>query len=156
VHSLGNFALRCGFVEYIKNKQSTDYLFNEILHFAADEDWDAFDKDEKYKKLTELAKRITVYFNLEDGVLKFSMNAYNNKIKRLGNVGPENTGALAANEYAIDATRVIPSGLIEHEYYIEESCYAVQYDMYQTLKGVDSKKMHNRTYKSNENLYIIE
>jgi len=101
-HSMGNQVLR-KMVEILLENENVKQLIKELILIAPDTDNDLFEPGKTFTHLTELAERVTVYYNKKDRVvLKLSNLA--NKKHRLG-AGPLNKLSLK-NIFFVDATDV--------------------------------------------------
>lgn len=63
-------------------------LFNEIIHTAPDVDTHQFKNDRPLKRISRLARKVSVHFNYEDIVLELSSEIVNDFERRLGRDGP--------------------------------------------------------------------
>lgn len=154
-HSMGNYALSCGINTYIKNNKPIQF-FDEAILIAADEDFDAFEDNNKLnnlKPLFELAKRTTVYYNENDPLLKLANNTKNNS-PRLGIVGPRYPNILPKNINIVDVTQSINRK--EHRYHISEKDRKFKKDMINVLNGENSFMIKNREYKSQINTFLLK
>jgi esterase/lipase superfamily enzyme len=88
-HSMGNWALQAAVESWFSHGNGDAALFDEALLAAADERYDGFDFPPagRLTGLDRLAKRISIYFSVNDAVLQLSM-AVNLGAKRLGQEGP--------------------------------------------------------------------
>lgn len=154
-HSMGNYVLSCGINAYIRNNKPFKF-FDEVILIAADEDFDAFEDNNKMnnlKPLFELAKRITIYYNEKDPLLKLVNNTRKNS-RRLGMAGPRYPNLLTANVNVVDVTRSINRN--EHRYHITEKDKKFKKDMINVLRGENSFKINNREYLPDKNTFILK
>ncbi|ACB51965.1 unknown [Crocosphaera subtropica ATCC 51142] len=154
-HSMGNYVLRHALQE-LKNQvgEQLPRLFDQILMMAADEDDDAFDRQEKLFDLPRITRRTSVYFNREDLALWTSDRLKGNP-PRLGTDGPIQPRQLPRNVYPIDCTRVIsrftdPS---EHGYYLNVP--RVVADMRLVLQDEIPDEIPGRKYIPETNRYRL-
>ncbi|MCK5889287.1 MAG: alpha/beta hydrolase [Methylococcales bacterium] len=151
-HSMGNYVLRYCLQQAAKiGERSLSRIFDNIILVAADEDNDAFEFDYKLAKLTELAQRITVYFNSDDLALSISDFVKGNP-DRLGHDGPNKPNDLAAKIVLVDASDVV-SGITEHSYYVEE--VVVARDIVSVLQGESSEEIIGRKYVPHANKFKL-
>ncbi|EAZ89091.1 alpha/beta hydrolase [Crocosphaera chwakensis] len=154
-HSMGNYVLRFA-VQELKNQVGDQLprLFDQILMMAADEDDDAFDRQDKLFDLPRITRRTSVYFNREDLAL-WASDRFKGNPPRLGTDGPIQPRQLPRNVYPIDCTKVIsrftdPS---EHGYYI--SVPRVVTDMRFVLQDEIPDEILGRKYISETNRYRL-
>ena len=152
-HSMGIYVLRHilqGLYKLIGNK--IPQLFDEVLLIAADEDGDAFEYESKLKFLPQLAKRVSIYFNREDFLLRLSDWLMRNK-PRLGSEGPFQPKGIPANVFLIDCEDVVDDdGLFEHTYHKTES--VVRRDIAHVLAGGEPE-VPWRVYMPETNSYRL-
>jgi esterase/lipase superfamily enzyme len=88
-HSMGNWALQAAVESWFSHGNGDAALFDEALLAAADERYDGFDFPPagRLTGLDRLARRISIFFSVDDAVLHLSM-AINLGAKRLGQEGP--------------------------------------------------------------------
>jgi esterase/lipase superfamily enzyme len=153
-HSMGNYVFRNALQSLLSIDSQPATIFNEVLLMAADEDNDAFDFNYKLLPLSNLARRVSVYFNKEDKALAASQDIKHN-MTRLGASGPLHTNNLPPMIKPVDVTPVV-KGLMEHGYFNDPACGKVHADMEQTLRGVPSEQITNRDYVSQADKYVIK
>ncbi|MDJ0600114.1 MAG: alpha/beta hydrolase [Crocosphaera sp.] len=154
-HSMGNYVLRHALQE-LKNQVGNQLprLFDQILMMAADEDEDAFDRQDKLFDLPRITRRTSVYFNRGDLAL-WAADNLKGRPPRLGSDGPIQPRQLPRNVYPIDCTRVIsrftdPS---EHGYYINVP--RVVADMRFVLQDEIPDEIPGRKYIPETNRYRL-
>ena len=123
-HSMGNWALRHAvqaLVNYDSGKR-LEHLFENAFLMAADEDDDAFEKDEKLRPLLRLARRIYVYHSNDDLSLVISDTTKFNP-NRLGFEGPRNLSSIDERIITIDCEAVDDTEFahVNHQYYRRRS-----------------------------------
>ena len=149
-YSMGNYVLRHILREIRRiTKGQTSRLFDEVLLVAADEDWDALEKENKLKLLPRFARRVSIYFNQEDLVLKIS-HLINGK--RIGKEGLKNPTEIPPNVSLIDCSLMV-KGIKEHDYHLTEP--VVYRDIVRVLTGVKSEAIPGRDYISETNIYRL-
>ena len=119
-HSMGNWAVRHA-VQALQNNVSgtrLEPLFENAFLMAADEDDDAFEKDDKLKPLLGLARRVHVYHSNDDLSLVISDTTKFNP-DRLGFNGPRNLFNIDERIIAIDCEAVDDTEFaqVNHQYY---------------------------------------
>ncbi len=102
-HSMGNWALAAAVENWFAHGNGVASLFDEAILAAADEVYDTFDylPYGRLSGLSNLARRISIYFSNADAVLKISM-VVNLGANRLGQDGPHNrfdTGRFPPSRY---------------------------------------------------------
>lgn len=145
-HSMGNYALRWA-LQGIKEQLGSrlQRVFEQILIFAADEDDDAFEYDEKLKNLSNLCRRVTVYHNPGDKALVISDLTKGNP-DRLGAGGPRNSRLLPDKVSVVNVEPALtfsedPTG---HQYYrLNER---VKTDVLGVLAGTDPTTLPGRKF----------
>ena len=119
-HSMGNWALRHAVQALVNSEpgRKIDTLFENAFLMAADEDDDAFEKDDKLKPLLKLARRIHVYHSNDDLSLVISDTTKFNP-NRLGFEGPRNLSNIDERIIAIDCEAVDDTEFaqVNHQYY---------------------------------------
>jgi esterase/lipase superfamily enzyme len=145
-HSMGAYALRWA-LQAIKKSSGSGLrrLLDQIMVFAADEDDDAFELDHKFRPLSDMARRVTVYHNPSDVPLVVSDLTKGNP-DRLGASGPRNSRALPDKVNVVNCESAIrvkddPSG---HQYYRLDK--TVKQDVIAVLDGVASQDIKTRKY----------
>lgn len=105
-HSMGNWALQNALAEIVREYGGRPpRLFENIFLMAADADNDAFEDDEKLKRLPDLCKAIHVYFSEDDRALMISdVSKFNPD--RLGATGPRVRDSLPRKVNLIDCRHV--------------------------------------------------
>ena len=105
-HSMGAYVLRNAIQNitgYVAG--ALPQVFNQVALTAPDEDSDAFDTNEKLRRLPELCRRTTLYMNRGDLALVASDRVKFNPA-RLGQMGPSSPHTLPNNVVIVDATKV--------------------------------------------------
>lgn len=152
-HSMGNYVLRHALqqAKKISNGVSLSRIFDNIVLTAPDEDNDAFEFDDKFARLPELAQRVTVYFNNGDLALTTSDYTKGNP-DRLGHDGPNKPHQLPAKVVIVDVSGVVNS-IPGHSYHVEEK--KVAKDIIAVLKGESSELIASRMYVSHANKFKL-
>ncbi len=143
-HSMGAYVLRQGLQAICaKDSRRLVRLFDQIILAAPDEDDDAFETDEKLKKLPMLGRRVTVYFNRNDRALLVSDSTKTNP-DRLGSDGPRMLDLLPKKVIVVDCYRIAARSdpVVQHSYYINNS--SVSADLRATLADTESRLIENR------------
>jgi esterase/lipase superfamily enzyme len=154
-HSMGNYLFRYALQSLLSiNNQQPIKLFTETLLIAADEDNDAFDFNYKLLPLSQMARRITVYFNKDDKALAASKDLKHN-MTRLGASGPLHTSDLPPVIKPVDVTQAV-HGFVEHGYFNDPACGRVHADMVETLLGTPSETIADRTYNAQAGKYVLQ
>ena len=150
-HSMGNYVLRHA-VQEIRRQLGSQLprVFDQVLLFAADEDDDAFETDQKLALLPRLARRVSVYFNREDLPLQASDRTKGNP-DRLGTDGPRLPHKVPAKVSLIDCTDVV-RGAVEHSYYLDRPVIT---DVLQVLADIPSEDVPNRRFVPEKNRYRL-
>lgn len=153
-HSMGNYVLRYALQQArkIAEGESLSRVFDQIILTAADEDSDAFEFDYKLGRLSDLAQRITVYFNNGDLALKISDYTKGNP-DRLGHDGPNKPHEISAKVVLVDASTVV-SGISEHSYHQDND--DVARDIVTVLQGESSENMEWRDYVPHANKFKLK
>lgn len=155
-HSMGNYALRHA-VQAIRDSGARPMrrLFEEILLFAADEDEDAFEQENKLVPLTEMASRVTIYFHPGDRALIVSDTTKGNA-DRLGAGGPRNAKLLSDKVSAVNVKRAAADDddIQKHQYYRINK--AVRRDALAVLGGTDSDAVEGRVYLPEKNIFRLD
>jgi esterase/lipase superfamily enzyme len=153
-HSMGNYLFRNALQSLLSiNNQQPVKLFGESLLLAADEDNDAFDFGNKLLPLSQMSRRVTVYFNKDDKALAISEDLKHN-MTRLGASGPLHTNNLPPVIKPVDVTLIV-KGLVEHGYFNDPSCGKVHVDMAETLNGAPSETIDGRTFNIQAGKYVL-
>ena len=132
-HSMGNYVLRFGVQELLAQPRDVEpgealpaapvthlpTVFRQIILAAADEDSDAFDRQDKLKALPDLGRAVTVYYTHEDWVLTVLSGLFQLNGPRLGATGPESMATISDKITAVDVSAVVPAELNanSHQYY---------------------------------------
>ncbi len=153
-HSMGNYVLRQAVQGMIRFHGSRELprVFDHTLLFAADEDADTFEHDHKLRRLHQLTRSTTVYFNGGDLPLDISDQLKGNP-DRLGDRGPANPWAVPRDTTLVDATPSV-TGSIEHDYYL--SVDRVVADARAVLAGRHADTIPHRTPVANANHYRLD
>lgn len=155
-HSMGAYVLRQGVQALIhKEAEGIRRIFGQILLASPDEDDDTFERDDKLKPLSGLAKRITVYFNPKDRALWVSDKTKTNP-DRLGTDGPRLIDLLPKKVALVDCRRVAgeADNAALHSYYVNSP--AVVGDIDRTLAGADIDAFPGRTWVLERRVWRIE
>lgn len=154
-HSMGNYVLRFALQE-LKNQVGDQLprLFDQILMMAADEDEDAFDRQDKLFDLPRITRRTSIYFNRGDLAL-WASDRFKGNPPRLGSDGPIQPRQLPRNVYPIDCTKVISrfTDPAEHGYYI--TVPRVVTDMRFVLQDEIPDEIPGRKYIAATNRYRL-
>ncbi|MGX5831176.1 alpha/beta hydrolase [Mesorhizobium sp. 43Arga] len=169
-HSMGNYVLRFGVQALLAQPQDTKpgetqpavpathlpTIFNQIILAAADEDSDAFDRQDKLKALPDLGRGVTVYYTHEDWVLTFLSAGIEFNGPRLGAGGPDNMATISDKVSAVDVSDVVPAELNmnSHQYY--RLYTPVRDDEVAVLAGQAPDKIRNRAATGVPHRYRIE
>lgn len=117
-HSMGNYLLRHVYQLY-KEDNEISKIFNSICLVEADEDYDTLEDNTGLKGIHKLAEKISIFYNHNDWVLKYSDFAFKNNDQRLGYKGPKNTNNLPSNIKLVDATQLVDKN--QHNYIYNNS-----------------------------------
>ena len=149
-HSMGNFVLENTLWHLRKNTPGKlPRIFAEIVLASPDVDDDAFESENKFGRLTELARRINVYFNRGDEALVISDKTKGNP-DRLGEGGPKHPMDVPSGVVNLDCSEIV-GGLVEHSYYLDEAFR----DVTQVLAGAREDKIPRRAYVASANAYRL-
>ncbi|ESQ10523.1 MAG: alpha/beta fold hydrolase [Thiohalocapsa sp. PB-PSB1] len=154
-HSMGNYLLRHAVQEMLEqNPGPLPRLFEQIILAAADEDDDALEKDHKLKRLPELSRRVSVYFNRGDRALNISDWTKGNP-DRLGSDGPRRPTEVPMKVSLVDCGDVV-GGAVEHNYFYAHQ--KVVSDIIETLKGTpdDDRPGLRRDFDSRRNRWRLK
>ena len=159
-HSMGNYALRCALqkIRTIKRDEISQ-LFDETLLIAADEDYDSFEHKHKLQLLPKLSKRVSVYFNQGDDLLKVSdwfMGNVVRGITRLGSRGPNQPHNIPTNVSLINCKDVVSNDIQDTEHSYHKTEPEVRRDIFYVLAGWRSEDIPGRAYHSETNSYYLE
>ena len=149
-HSMGNYVLRHGLQEALRFG-GLPRLFHQIFLLAADEDDDAFERDDKLRPLPRLGDAVSIYFNQGDTALAISDRTKNNPT-RLGSQGPQQPLNVPANVYNIDVSGVV-HGAIEHSYFLDNA--KVMLDMARVMRGEAQDRIRGRRYAPSQNRFVL-
>jgi esterase/lipase superfamily enzyme len=149
-HSMGNFVLENTLWHLRKTVPGKlPRIFGEIVLASADVDNDAFETENKLGRLTELARRINVYFNRGDEALAIS-DATKGNPDRLGEGGPKHPLDVPSGVVNLDCSEIV-GGLVEHSYYLDEAFR----DVSAVLDGAREDRIAKRTYVASSNAYRL-
>jgi esterase/lipase superfamily enzyme len=149
-HSMGNYVLQKA-MRYTwtqKNQPLLVSLVNQLLMVAADVDNDLFNSGEAITKgdgdaIANLTYRVTALYSGRDPVLGLSAGFKHFGKRRLGRSGLDTSGSQPDNVWAVDCSRLIPSGAPDIH-----SCYFDQRKTIQLvqllLRGVDREVVRAR------------
>jgi esterase/lipase superfamily enzyme len=154
-HSMGNYALRHG-LQGIRNELSDKIprIFDNIILAAADEDDDAFELDDKFRKLPRLARRVHIYFSPHDRALLISDKTKRNP-DRLGSDGPRLIDDLPRKVVLIDCREVdhAEGDIQVHQYYRLKR--EVVEDISAVLAGTAPEDIDHREHNTATRTYRI-
>lgn len=150
-HSMGNYVLRCGLQE-VRRWGGLPRVFDQILLFAADEDYDTFEHEHKLALLPELGQAVTVYYNSGDVALFTSDHTKGNPA-RLGSRGPRLPLAVPGTVYLVDGSKII-GGAVEHSYFLDDP--RVVRDANLVLRGRGPDIRETRRYLAAGNRYELK
>lgn len=156
-HSMGAYALRNTILSLKEIPETfTGRIFEEILMFAADEDRDSFEDDNKLASLPEYAQRITIYFNNKDLALGIGSRFAKFNGERLGNDGTK-SNHIDRKIVLVDVTNVVDKTseeLIRHNYIFENK---IINDAYQVLIGTQTSLIKKtRDYSEHDKKFILK
>jgi esterase/lipase superfamily enzyme len=154
-HSMGNYALRNAFQALRSDLGGkVPRLFDSIFLMAADEDNDAFEQEDKFMYLPDLAQVVNVYFAGNDGALTISDVTKNNP-DRLGTTGPRTLTNLPQKVTLVDCARVSFTSLpeVNHQYYRQRP--EVIADVQAVLAGIAPDAIPNRTFIPDKRAFRI-
>ena len=119
-HSMGNYALQAAVETWFAHGRQPVEMFDEAILAAADERYDSFcfPRPGRLSCLSQLARRISIYYSESDLVLALS-NAVNGT-RRLGQQGPSRKAETSASLRLVDCSscRDYAWGLLSsHQYY---------------------------------------
>jgi esterase/lipase superfamily enzyme len=151
-HSMGNFVLENTIWHLGKNLpgRRLPRVFSEVVLASPDVDTDALEVPGKFGRLTEVARRVTIYYNRQDKALLVSDLTKGNP-DRLGTSGPKHPLDVQSGVVNVDCSLCI-SGFSEHSYYLDE----VSRDIAETLKGKREDEIRHRVYLASANAYILQ
>jgi esterase/lipase superfamily enzyme len=153
-HSMGNFVLSNTLASMPAQSPTgrIPRLFDVIFSMAADEDYDAFDRDDKWAHLPELGGQVLVYINARDKALLGSDITKGNP-DRMGNVGPKRPMDLPAKVSVIDVTKI--EGMLDlgHGYY--DTMPQVINDVKQVMAGKQGEDVQGRNWVPARMRYFI-
>lgn len=117
-HSMGNYVLESSLQKIIDFNEGKNLprIFDEIFMCAPDVDADVLEKDKPMGRISELAKRITIYHNSGDLPMIVSDYTKGNP-DRLGHTGPSRP-ILTDNKINQVNCSPIVEGILEHSYYL--------------------------------------
>ena len=159
-HSMGNYALSCTLQKiYAIKGDKVFQLFDETLLIAADEDEDSFEHEYKLKLLPKLTKRVSVYFNQGDDLLRVSDWFMRNVVRgtaRLGSRGPHRPHSIPSNVFLINCENVVSNDIRDTEHSYHKTEPEVCHDISYVLIGWKSEDIPGRVYHSETNSYYLE
>lgn len=158
-HSMGNYALRHALTGIRKELgEDLPRIFDNIVLAAPDEDNDAFEKEEKFKRLPAICRAVHLYYSPDDRALVISDRTKRNP-DRLGSDGPRLLDGLPRKLHLIDCRHVDRSGfagtddLSVHQYYrLSEPVVA---DIAQVLAATPPERVSGRTYTEARRSWVI-
>lgn len=114
-------------------------IFSEIILLAPDLDSEALEQGRGGEWLPVFARRLTVYFSRNDGVLAASSAKRAGLTGgRLGRQGPANLDRVSANVVAVDSTKLAAG----HSSYFKEA--RIHHDIQQVIDGKDRREVDGR------------
>ena len=127
-------------------------MFTKIFLMAADEDDDAFEREDKFLHLPDMGEELYVYFNRKDTALQFSDKTKFNP-DRLGNCGPKYPANLPHKVCLIDITQVNVD-IVGHNY-LENNPKVVS-DLNSVLSGkVEDLEIPGRKWNAQKNKFVL-
>jgi esterase/lipase superfamily enzyme len=169
-HSMGNYVLRFGVQSLLAQPSEVapgdplpatpvahlPTVFRQIILAAADEDSDAFDRQDKLKALPDLGRGVTVYYTDEDWVLTVLSGTFEFNGPRLGATGPDNMATTSDKVTAVDVSDVVPAELNtnSHQYY--RIYPPVRDDAVAVLSGQAPDKIPGRVVTGVPRRYLLE
>ena len=151
-HSMGNYVLRHGLKEYLRQNKYTVQLFDQVFLMAADEDNDAFEYAHKLENLPSICKQVNVYTNRGDLAMRVSDHTKFNP-QRLGETGPLRPFNIPSNVAVIDCSKVVTKTLSEHAYF--KNSKAVINDLTRVLNGELPHELAGRDFVKPLNRYHL-
>ena len=151
-HSMGNFLLESAMRRLAEMTGGRfPRVFGEVILAAADVDDDAFEHDHLFRRLPEIGRRVSVYFNRNDVALRVSDSTKGNP-DRLGNRGPKHPLDVPGGVVLVDCSEVA-AGLVGHSYYLDSP---VRQDIVRVLSGDVEDRIEGRHYVASANSYRID
>lgn len=114
-HSMGNYVLQHSLKAMVSQKTVLPVVFDTIFMCAPDVDHNVFEYE--MKRLPEITRRISIYYNEEDKAMWLSDNTKFNP-DRLGDEGVNTFDGLSRKIHQIDCTEVVTETTAEHSYYL--------------------------------------
>lgn len=154
-HSMGAYVLRQGLQALIaKEPDGLVRLFDQIVLAAPDEDDDAFESEAKLKRLPQIARRLTVYFNPNDRALVVSDKTKANP-DRLGSDGPRLIDLIPKKVVLVDCRNIAVRAdrFAQHSYYVGSP--AVSADLGAVLAGMEAEAIANREFVAPQRAWRI-
>lgn len=155
VHSMGAYLLRHALqylIRYLDGGLSR--IFDHVLLMAGDEDADAFDHEYKLRRLPEIARHVTVYFNEGDSALATARAKQN--VPRLGLAGPTSPHNLPANVTIVDTSGIVPrtfQDTVEHSYFYRNR--RVYTDARRALRSQFAEEIDGRRRIAGQNRFLL-
>jgi esterase/lipase superfamily enzyme len=162
-HSMGNQVLAHALESIGKSKLFQ--VFEEVFLLNADVEYDVFEPNEPFARLTPLSERTTMYTHRSDDALRISRFTKNFN-RRLGSKGPMNPEKLAEDVFVVDTTNAkqdldtsffssVKEKTIDHWGYLYRS--AVINDIKAVMRGEDEQLIAGRTVRGDSrNLYQLD
>ena len=152
-HSMGNYCLRFTFQEIYKQLRSRlPQLFNKMFLIAADEDDNAFEREDKFLHLSDACQELYIYFNKHDKALMGSDTTKGNP-DRLGACGPKYPLNIPNKITLIDISKV-NSDFLGHNYL--ENNPRVVADLNAVLSGkLSQDDIPGRVYDQRKNKFRL-
>lgn len=114
-HSMGNYVLQHSLKVMADQKTILPLVFDTIFMCAPDVNHNVFEYD--MKRLPEITRRISIYYNKEDKAMWLSdVTKFNPD--RLGDEGVNTFDGLSRKIHQIDCTEVVTETNTEHSYYL--------------------------------------
>ncbi len=153
-HSMGNYVLSNTLAAIAVQSPTGKIprLFDVIISAAADEDYDAFDRLDKWAKLPEMGKQVVVYVNENDRALLGSDFTKGNP-DRMGSAGPATPMNLLAKVTIVDVHKLDKIGDIGHGYF--DTWPEVINDIKQVLEGKSGEDVQGRNWVPARMRYFI-
>ncbi len=137
-HSMGNLALQSAVEAWFMHGNGPDFLFDEAVLAAGDVAYDTFDYPNaaRLSGLSQLARRISIYYSHRDAVLALSQGV--NGIQRLGQDGPYNRSDLA--RFPVETFQEVDcSGFHDYDFTLQTSH---QYYPYVARRARPNRRHH--------------
>jgi esterase/lipase superfamily enzyme len=157
-HSMGNRVLENMMLKLTNNCLHVTTLFKQLIMVGADVNWTCLEEPQPLYRIGEIAERITVYNNRNDGAL-FISETSKNAFNRLGKYGPRDINKTPSHVYFIDVTdaKGNPPGReqIIHHWYYQNNPNVIK-DIHYVLSGVPSGEIDGRYLTSDSRRYRLK